>query len=497
MTVQVQNIINGQWRPASTGKTYDVTNPARPSEVVGTAALASQADARDAIEAAHAAFPAWSALSYQQRAEFMNKAAAVLVADEAELSERIQLFTREHGKILKESTIEFARFGDRFQWCAAQADRLSIDEELEGPPRDTIITRQARGVASLIVPWNWPLSILGAKLPQALMTGNTIVVKIAEQCPLAPMRTLRILAEALPPGVVNAIATPPSEIGDEMIANPLVRKINFTGSIRAGKQIMKTAADTLKALTLELGGNDAALIMDDALLDPGAMQRLVMGTFMTSGQICMAVKRIYVDESRYDEFLEKYIAGIDRLVVGDGSKPDVTMGPLVTEAQLKVVQDLIQDSRDNGATVQELGTIDDEQTYREGYFQRPTVVTNCDPMSRVVREEQFGPVIPVLKFSGEDQAIDFANDTEYGLCSSVWTEDKDRALALARKIEAGYTYVNGHGPLAQDYRGPFGGFKQSGIGRNLGFDGILEFMELHSISAEPGWLFQSGETSPD
>lgn len=489
MTDEAQNIIDGDWRPASDGRTYDVINPAHPDEVVGKAALAGQDDARAAVEAAHAAFPAWSALSYRERATYMERAAAKLVADKDELDDRIRLFTREHGKALQESSIEFSRFGDRFTWCASQADRLAEDEKLSGPPRDTIITRQARGVASLIVPWNWPLSILGAKLPQALITGNTVVVKVAEQCPLAPMRTLRILADVLPPGVVNAIATPPAEIGDLLIAHPRIRKINFTGSIAAGKHIMKTAADSLKALTLELGGNDAALILDDALLDPAAIQRLVMGCFMTSGQICMAAKRIYVDASRYDEFLEKFVTAVDKLVVGDGLKANVTMGPLVTKEQLGVVRELIEDSRKHSATVQELGVIDDEETYRSGFFQRPTVVTGCSPAARVVQEEQFGPVIPVLRFESDGEAVRLANDTEYGLCSSVWTESRDRAVTISRKLQAGYTYVNGHGPMAQDHRGPFGGFKQSGIGRNLGFEGMLDFMEPHSISADPGWLF--------
>lgn len=489
MTTNVLNIIDGAWQAANSGQIYEVVNPANPDEVVGTGALANADDVRQAIDAADAAFPAWASLSYHRRAEYMQHAAKKLVADEENLAQRIQLFTREHGKSLKESSIEFSRFGDRFQWCASLADRLSREEELSGPPQDSIITRQPRGVASLIVPWNWPLSILGAKLPQALMTGNTVVVKVAEQCPLAPMKTLKILADCLPPGVVNAVASPPSEIGDELIANTKVRKVNFTGSIGAGKRIMKVAADTVKAITLELGGNDAAIVLNDAQLDRQAIQRMVMGTFMTAGQICMAAKRIYVARPRYEEFLEKYTAGINRLVVGDGLKPEVTTGPLVTEAQKQFVRELIADSQEHGATVTELATIDNEETYERGYFQRPTVVTECDPKARVVAEEQFGPVIPVLPFDDLEQAISWTNDTEYGLCSSVWTEDKAQAVAVARRIEAGCTYVNGHGPMAQDFRAPFGGFKQSGLGRNLGYEGLLEFMEPHTVSAPPGFLF--------
>lgn len=488
-TVEVQNIIDGEWREAAGGRMYDVNNPAHPREIVGRAALANPDDVRDAIEAAHRAYPAWSALSYKERAERLTAAAAPLAADENRLQEMIHLFTREHGKILKESAIEFSRFGDRFEWPVAQAGRLAEVQKLPGPPRDTIITHQPRGVASQIVPWNWPISLLGVKAPPALMTGNTVVIKLAEQSPLAPMQLLKVLADGLPPGVVNVIASPPSEIGDEMISNPLVRKISFTGSIDAGKHIMKVAADTLKAITLELGGNDAALVLDDAELDEAAIQRFVNGSFMTAGQICMAVKRIYVHRSRYDEFVEKFSNEVDRIVVGDGTDPSVTMGPINNERQLKVVQDLIEDSRQAGATVRELGQIADEATYREGYFQRPTVITDCDPNSRIVKEEQFGPVVPILFFEDDEDAVRQANDTEYGLCSSVWTADRDRAIGMARQLEAGYTYINGHGPMAQDYRGPFGGMKQSGIGRVLGFEGMSEFMEPHSISAPPGWLF--------
>jgi len=487
--VEIQNIIDGDWRPAKSGRTYDVNNPANPDEIVGRASLAGVDDVRDAIEAAQRAFPAWSSLTYAERAEQLTAAAAPLAEDEAWLKQMIRLFTREHGKILKESAIEFSRFGDRFAWPIAQAGRLATDKRLPGPPQDTIITRQPRGVASQIVPWNWPISLLGVKMPPALMTGNTVVIKLAEQSPLAPMQLLKLLADGLPPGVINVIASPPEEIGDELISNPHVRKISFTGSINSGKRIMKIAADTLKAITLELGGNDAALVLEDAELDDAAMQRFVAGSFMSSGQICMAVKRIYVQRARYDEFVEKYSSAVDKIVVGDGTDPSVTMGPMNNERQLRVVQDLIEDSRACGATVHELGQITDEDLYSRGYFQRPTVVTHCDPNSRIVQEEQFGPIVPILPFDSDDDAIQYANDTEFGLCSSVWTGNRERAVSMARRLEAGYTYINGHGPMAQDHRGPFGGFKQSGIGRVLGEAGMDEFMETHSISAPPGWLF--------
>lgn len=487
--VEVQNIIDGEWRPASGGRTYDVVNPAHPGEVVGKAALANREDARAAIEAAHHAFPAWSALSYDERAAMLTEAIAPLNEDQERLDALVRLFTREHGKILAESAIEFSRFGDRFRWPVEQAAWLAEERQYRAPPRDTIVFRQPRGVASQIVPWNWPISLLGVKMPPALMTGNTVVIKIAEQAPLAPMQLLKVLADGLPRGVINVIASPPSELGDELISHPLVRKISFTGSIKAGKHIMKVAADTLKAITLELGGNDAALVLEDAELGDDAIDSFVNGTYMTAGQICMAVKRIYVHRSRYDEFVERFRERTDRIVVGDGLDPTVTMGPLNNERQLNVVRDLIDDARDSGATVTELGRAPDENTYREGYFQRPTVVTNCAPDARIVREEQFGPVVPILPFDDEDEAVRLANDTEYGLCSSVWTADRDRALTIARRLEAGYTYINGHGPMAQDYRGPFGGFKQSGVGRVLGYEGLNEFMEPHSVSAPPGWFF--------
>ncbi len=490
MTEYLANIIvNGQARPARSGATFAVNNPAHPSEIVGYAPLANVDDVRQAIDAAASAFIGWSALSPFERADYLFRVSQQLGTAQEDVQQRARLFTREHGKTLRETGMELSRLGDRFALAAGQAEQLATDVHLSTPPNDTIITRQPRGVATLIVPWNWPLSILGAKLPQALMGGNTVIVKLAEQCPLASLQTLEIVARVLPPGVMNVIASPPSELGDLLLTDPRIRTINFTGSIAVGKAILKKSADTLKTVTLELGGNDAALVLDDADLNEAAIESLVMGTFLTAGQICMAIKRLYVHRSRYRELLEKFTTAADQWVVGDGLEADVSMGPLNNEQQYKKVLALIADARRRGATVAEVGQIKDQATYNEGYFQRPTIVTNIEQNAPLVWDEQFGPVVPIMPFDTDEEAILLANATEFGLCSSVWTTDSKRAESVARRLQAGVTYLNGHGPTVQDPRAPFGGVKQSGIGRNLGIEGTLGFLEPHSISSPSGWLF--------
>jgi len=488
-------VIDGRWQPASGGRWYSARNPANPDEIVGEAAQADKEDVDLAVEAASRAFPAWAALSFAQRAKYLEQIAHQIVADQDELQARIRLFTREHGKVLREATMEMTRLGDRFIYCAGQAARLAKDDVLPGPPFDTLVTRQPRGVAALIIPWNWPLSILGAKLPQALIAGNTVVIKPAQRAAIAPTLTMRIMAEVLPPGVLNVVTGASAEIGDALVSHPLVSKINFTGGVETGKHVMRVAADTLKPVTLELGGNDPALILEDAVLDEPAIQRMVLGTFMTTGQVCMAIKRIYVHASRYQELLSSFMAATDRYVVGNGLNDGVTMGPLNNAAQLKIVRDFIEDARQQGAIIHELGQIADEEGYRKGYFQRPVVITGAEQQMKIVAQEQFGPAIAIMPFRTDAEAIELANNSTFGLCSSVWTNDRERALSVARKLEAGYTYLNAHGPTAQDNRAPFGGFKQSGIGRNLGFEGIMEFLESHSISSAPGWL--SGSTDKD
>ena len=486
--VTTGNYVDGVARPAEGGRTYSLFNPARPDELVGHAALSSVNDVDAAVLAAHAAYPAWSQTSYAERAAKLNQVAEYLESGQHDVDQRARLFCREHGKPIKETHLEVSRLGNRFRMTAAYADRLERDEIEHGPPFDTIITRQPRGVAMLIVPWNWPLSILGAKLPQALMAGNTVVVKPSELSVLAPSLTLQKIAEMFPPGVINIVTGDATEIGDSLVGHPLVRFVNFTGSVRIGKHVMKVAADQMTPVTLELGGNDAAIVCADARLDETAFMNMYLGTFMSSGQICMALKRLYVHRSRYDEVIEGLAAVCNRMVVGDGLLPDTNMGPVNNAKQLRVVKGMIEQALSAGAEIRECGQVPDEELYWKGFFQRPALVINPDQSLVIVAEEQFGPALPVMPFDSEDEAIRRANDSRYGLCSSVWTEDRDRALSIARQLEAGYTYLNNHGPTAQDFRGPFGGFKDSGFGSNLGYEGIVQFQGYHSISSIPGWL---------
>ena len=311
----------------------------------------------DAVKAAHAAFPAWAEMGYQARIDLMRQVAEMLGADEEDIKYRSRLFTREHGKIARETLMEMSRLGDRFRQAAAYGERIMVDEVMGpapvGPQFDTIVTRQPRGVAALIVPWNWPLSILGAKLPQALMAGNTIVVKPSELSVLAPSMTIQRIAEMFPPGVINIVTGDAAEIGDSLVGHPLVRFVNFTGSVRIGKHVMKVAADQLTPVTLELGGNDPAIVCADARLDEKAFMNMYLGTFMSSGQICMALKRLYVHRSRYDEVVEGLSAVCNRMVVGDGLLPETNMGPVNNAKQLKTVTDMIGQARASGAEVRE------------------------------------------------------------------------------------------------------------------------------------------------
>ena len=481
--------INGAATPAAGGATYDIVNPARPSEVVGHAAAASRDDVDAAMRAAHDAFPAWSSLSMAERAAHLRHVAEHLNADAEDTAARARLLTREHGKTLFETNIEVTRLVDRLAQVAGFADSLQDEDTVSGKMFDTVITRKSRGVSLLIVPWNWPLAILGSKLPHALLAGNTVVIKLSEFATLAPAQTIMKIAAMLPPGVVNLVTGDGTVIGDDLVTHPLVRQVNFTGSIRVGRHVMQKAAENITPVTLELGGNDPGILLDDAPLSPEFFKKLYVSCFLTTGQICMALKRLYVPRALFDDVVDGLGAVMDNQMVGDGLKDGVTMGPLTTPQQKRTVETMLEEAAAAGQDIRHYGKIEDEGDFAEGRFLRPSLVIDAAPALSVVKDEQFGPTLPVIPYDSEDEAVAMANDSDYGLSSSVWSDDPARAVTLARRLEAGFTNINSHGPTAMDGLSPFGGVKQSGIGRNFGHDGVRQFQETQSISGQSGQIF--------
>jgi len=333
-----------------------------------------------------------------------------------------------------------------------------------------------------ITPWNYPFALSTIKIAPALLAGNTMVLKPSPFAPLAVSIGLDLIASEFPPGVLNVIHGD-ADVGEELTTNPKVDKIAFTGGTRTGRSIMRAASDTIKNITLELGGNDAAVFLPD--FDPSderAMRRIVVSNFLTAGQICMIAKRIYVHRSIYDQFVENYIKAANKWVrVGSQFNPNVTVGPVNNPGQVKFVQSLIDDAKDRGCEVIKLGQILDPDLFEKGYFMQPTLVLGAKNDYPIVAEEQFGPTVPIVVYDDEEEAIDMVNNNIYGLTSSVWGEE-NHALQVAQRIRAGTTMINTAAVQGLDVRFPFGGYRQSGIGREYGEEGILIYVEKHVIN---------------
>ncbi len=468
-------LIGGEER--ATTESFPVHDPSAPGAIVGYAAAASAAEARDAVSAAHAAWPGWAALSAVERTGIVIKALSGLDAD---ADERAELLVRENGKIRFEATIDLHVFAGRFHQAAEFAPLLDESEHIAAPPFTTTISHVPAGVVTIIFPFNWPLAILAASLPYALMAGNTVVVKPPPTTPLSVVRTLRHLVPALPPGVLNVVTGLDEVIGPVVVGDPRVRHVCFTGSVAGGRRIMTMAAPNLTNVTLELGGNDPAIVLEDADLDDAAIGRLAAATFMTSGQVCMALKRLYVPRRRYDEVVSGLRAALEPTRIGSGLDPEVTMGPLNTRRQRDYVADLVAEARQAGAEVFQFG--DFASTATDGNYLQAALVLDPARDLRIVTEEQFGPALPVIPYDTEAEAIAEANDSWSGLCSSVWSADTEHAMAVARQLRTGVTFFNNHNATAVDERAPFGGFNQSGIGRELGREGMLDFTETHVMS---------------
>jgi acyl-CoA reductase-like NAD-dependent aldehyde dehydrogenase len=472
-------VIGGRMVPAR--ETLAVHDPASPGEVVGYAAAATPEQTAEAVRAAEKAWPQWSATPPRDRARLLLEA---LTALEDSHDERVELLVRENGKACFEADIDLRVFAARCTFAAEGAPLLEEHQSLPAPPFRSEVHHLPKGVVTIIVPVNWPLAILGASLPFALVAGNTAIVKPPPTCPLAVSRTLAILAERLPPGVLNVV-TGTNESVSPLIDSPAVRKIVFTGSTAAGKHIMAMASKNLTDVTLELGGNDPAIVLDDADLGSDSLRKLVSAAYLTSGQVCMAVKRVYVHRSRYDELVDLLSGALDTYVVGGGLADGVVMGPLHTAAQRDRVARMLDEARRSGAEVRELGTVCLDAQERGGHFLRPSLVLDPAPDLAVVVDEQFGPTLPILPYDDVDPLINQINKEWSGLCSSVWTADLDRASDLARRIRTGTTWINNANAVVEDDRTPFGGFRQSGVGRELGMQGVLDYTEPHSITYSP------------
>ncbi|PAE17423.1 aldehyde dehydrogenase [Virgibacillus sp. 7505] len=475
--VVIDSIINGKKHKAE--KQAPRENPANPKEVVGYAPLNTKDETIQAIDAADQAFTEWRQSSFEDRITRMRRAIQKIKDNASDIA---ALLSREHGKALYDAKGEIAVSLMWMEFACDNVMEVLQDEVNEHDGGKTIIARDAIGVISAISPWNYPISLSTIKIAPALLAGNTMVLKPSPLAPLAVSRVAEIIAGEFPAGVLNLVHGE-AEVGVELTSNPKVAKIAFTGGTETAKHIMKAAADTIKHMTLELGGNDAAVVLEDFdVNDEKAMRRIVVSNFLTAGQICMIAKRVYVHESIYEAFIEKYREAADKWIrVGDPFAEDVTIGPVNNKKQMEFVQGLIDDSKQKGAEVIKLGKIMDEDLFKQGYFMQPTLVLGADYDDPIVEQEQFGPTVPILPFKDDEHAIHLANKSIYGLTSSVWGK-QEHAVKVAKRIQAGTTMINTAAIQGLDVRFPFGGVKQSGIGREYGKEGLLAYAETHVIN---------------
>ncbi|UGT93246.1 aldehyde dehydrogenase family protein [Mycobacterium ostraviense] len=475
--------IGGEPQPGAAG-TYPVHNPARPAEIVGHAPAADRAQLDAAVSAARRAAPAWRALSVAERAAALASAATTAAAQLA-ARDGARLYTREHGKVLSEANFEISTGPGLAALIGSMAEAALAPEQLDPRSAYPRLQREPFGVAALVLPFNWPLALTMTKLTSALTAGNTAVVKVPPTCPLAALELAGALAAALPPGVVNVLAGPGSDLAQALVIHPGIDLISLTGGVATGRTVMAAAAARLTPVLLELGGNDAAIIAPDLAVSDDLVERLVTATYTTGGQVCMAIKRLYAPSERVGELAEAVLARCEREVVGDGLAEETTLGPLHTAAGRNRVAALVGDAEARGASVRTAGRIREADADAAGYFVLPTVVTDLAPDSALATEEQFGPVLPVFGYDDLDDAVTAANATEFGLTASVWTGDDALADRVASQLVAGTVSVNCHGLAAQDPRLPFGGCGQSGIGRELGVEGIRAFTQPRAYVRHP------------
>jgi len=461
--------VNGEWLEAADGRTTEVRNPATGAPL-GTVPILDANATRRAIAAAAAAFPAWAARTAGARALLLRRWFELMMANQKDLA---TLMTAEQGKPLAEAMGEIAYAASFVEWFAEEARRV-YGEIIPGHHADKriLVLRQPVGVVAAITPWNFPAAMITRKAAPALAAGCTFVVKPAGQTPLSALAMAELAARAgIPPGVFNVITGGAREIGAELTANPTVRKLSFTGSTEVGRVLMAQCAPTLKKLSMELGGNAPFIVFEDADLD-AAVQGAIASKYRNTGQTCVCANRLLVQESVYEDFAARLAKSVSAFRVGDGLQGVTDIGPLIDANALAKVQEHVADARAKGATV----TLGGKPHALGGTFYEPTILTGVNSTMLMAREETFGPVAPLFRFRDEREALQMANDTEFGLASYLYTRDLARSFRVAEALEYGIVGLN-TGLISTEVA-PFGGVKQSGFGREGSRHGILDYTEL-------------------
>jgi len=468
--------IDGEYVDSVSRELTEIRNPAT-GEVVDTVPNGTREDSRRAIDVAHAAFSAWSETPFSKRGEILFAAGHLIKEHERELA---TLLTKEQGKPLREAILEIRRLVHTIEHYAGLAKNIRGGYvPLLTANSYGMILKRPIGVCGAIVPWNFPVSLMGNKIAPGLLAGNTFVVKPAGTTPLTAIKTIELFYQAgLPKGVMNIVTGPGGTVGQEIIENPKVRKIGFTGATDTGKRVMASAANEIKRVTLELGGSDPMIVCDDADIDK-AVSAASVGRFFNCGQACLAIKRLYLFNNIAEEFIAKLVEKVKKLRVGNGLTEGTIMGPLHTNAQREEVEAQVQDAVDKGAKVLFGGKRITGGDFDRGFFYQPTLLVNVDENSRMITEEVFGPALPIMRVKDFDEAIAKANNSIFGLGSSVWTRDLKRAHEAAERIESGYTWINSAQIIYDEL--PFGGFKQSGLGKEHGSEALDYYMETKSV----------------
>ena len=467
-------LINGQWLPAESGKQFNVTNPAN-GDLVDRVRDGGESEAIAAIDAAEAAFPAWSGMTAFARAEILRRAYDLMVERKESLA---TIMTTEQGKPLKAARVECQYAADFLLWFSEEAKRVYGDI-LPSPRKDQrfLVLRQPVGIVAAITPWNYPVSMLTRKIAPALAAGCTVVLKPAEATPLCAIETFKLLQEAgVPDGVINLVTGEnPAPIGEVFVTDPRVRKITFTGSTAVGKRLAARAGENMKRISLELGGHAPFIVCEDA--DPiHAAKGAAAVKFLNTGQACISPNRIYVHQNAIEPFTGELVKRVGRLKAGNGLEEGIGIGPLVNEKAVEKVARQVGDAVDKGAALLHGGTRLTADGLDKGSYFAPTVLSDVNSEMLIYREETFGPVAAIVPYDDDDDVIQMANDTNYGLAAYVYTTQLARAMRLFESLNFGIVGINDINPTAA--AAPFGGVKESGLGREGGREGIEEYLDV-------------------